>query len=357
MTSSESSNSSSHSFATNPIETNPFDFLDESFFDETHAEMIDNYVENNDGTSHLVRGGLTSFHLDSIASRNWKAVLSWITFHSDEVATLVDREGHSSLHHVCLFRAPLDVIKAMIYAAPQLAMYGNDEGEIPLHWAVRVTLPLQVITTLLEANPMSGFVKDKNGVTPMMLLWDRHEEDWIHSFRSNGRESVVCSESWRRTMKLVEFFVNDSNIEKFPLHAIVQAPCESSFLNFALHLYSDEVNLPDECGNLPLHLACRSLITFDMLEGVLRANPLCASIPNAMGRLPLQIAVAAGKKWDEGVKLLFLANPNALGHLDPISHLYPFMEAAFEPKVPCLTTIYALLRASPEYVINTQFYH
>lgn len=340
--------SSSSSTGAGASASSPFDLLDQDYVSASASASVDSSIGEESSISSSVRGGLTSVHLDPIASRNWKSVLSWIAFHSDEVSTLVDREGQTALHHACLFRAPLDVVEGMLFVAPELASVGNDAGELALHWAVRLALPLQVLTILLEANPRSGFVKDTQGTTPLSLLWDRHEDTLVDVFRIYDRDRVTSFPSWRRVMMLFEAYTKDSDIENFPLHAIVQSPCEPSFLMFATQLCRNEMDQTDDNGHLPLHLACSAPLSANLLSIVLDAYPDGASVADGKGRLPLHLAIASGKKWDEGVDIIFHADPAVLGHQDPEHRLYPFMQAAI-PDEACVSTIYALLRANPEY--------
>mmetsp|Transcript_3513 Transcript_3513/g.5871 ORF Transcript_3513/g.5871 Transcript_3513/m.5871 type:complete len:340 (+) Transcript_3513:81-1100(+) len=331
----------------NPISSRFDELLDQ--VDYLASSDDDDDDEEEDSPS--LRGGLTSLHLDPIASRNWKSVLSWIAFHPDEVATLVDREGQTSLHHACLFRAPLNVVEAMLFAAPELATVPNDEGELALHWAVRLSLPLQVLTILLTANPTSGFVKDQRGQTPLSLLWDRHEATLVDVYRIYGRERVTSFPGWKRIMMLVEAYAkNDANIEQYPLHAIVKCPCEASFLRFATQMLHDETDRRDTKENLPLHLACSAPLDVDLLSIVLNANPDASSLVDGKEQLPLHLAIASGKGWQEGVEIIFNANPASLGHVDSEHRLYPFMLAGVSDQA-CNSTIYALLRANPEYVM------
>lgn len=336
------------SSSSNPNERSPFDSLSQDASSCSDSESDGSLIEEGDRPTSVVRGGLTSTHLDPIASRNWKSVLSWIAFHPDEVSTLVDREGHSSLHHACLFRAPLDVIEAMIFAASELTTFGNDEGELPLHWAVRLTLSLKVLAILLEANPRSGFDMDNEGITPLSLLWDRHENTMVDSLRVYGRERVMSNITWKRIMMLVDAYLKEYDVTTFPLHAIVQAPCEPSFLMFATQLCREDVRQRDANGCIPLHLACHAPVASGSLSIVLAAYPGGAFLADDEERLPLEIAIASGKKWEEGVEFIFLANPAAVGHQDTKTKLYPFMQAATTAD-PCLSTVYALLRANPEF--------
>lgn len=334
------------SFSENNI--SPFDLLDQIVYSSSSSDDEENDTREE---NQSVRGGLTSVHLDPIASRNWKAVLSWIAFHPDEVATLVDREGQSTLHHACLFRAPLNVIEAMLFAAPELATVPNDEGELALHWAVRLALPLQVLTILLIANPKSGFVKDQKGLTPLSLLWDRHDTTLLDVYRMYGRERVTSFPSWKRIMMLIEAYArDDADIERYPLHAIVQCPCEPSFLQFATQMCQDETDRRDNLGNLPLHLACSAPLDVSLLSMVLKANPAAASVRDSRGQLPLHLVIASSKGWEEGVKIIFGASPTSLGNIDTEHRLYPFMLAGVSEEA-CDSTIYSLLRANPEYVM------
>lgn len=336
------------------------------------------------------RGGLTSKHLDPIASRNWKSVLSWITFHADEVSMLVDREGQSVLHHVCLFRAPLDIIDAILFSAPELAQQGNDQGELPLHWAVRLSLPTQVLALLLKAYSKSGLVQDHNGILPVMLLWDRFRTTLTDVYRIYGPEKVVSFSEWKLIMMMIESYYENNkddyddeyDVKNFPLHTIVQCPCSNddlSFLKFSMELFSNEIQQKDSKGNLPLHSACSSSSTAaDLIQVLLDAYPPAAFMMNKNGNLPLHLAIIAhnnsnscrhnnnNRGWHQkgGVlKLIFYANPKAINYRDPDQHLYPFLLMAATTTTTTkeeeeednnnnnlLDTIYELLRANPEYV-------
>lgn len=324
-----------------------FELLDHDFLSFPESESDASSIGDEDSLDSLIRGGLTSKHLDLIASRNWKAVLSWIAFNADEVSTLVDREGHTALHHACLFRAPSDVIEAMMFAAPELASFGNDAGELPLHWAVRLALPPQVLKILLEANPNSAFAKDSQGITPLSLLWDRHEDTLSDVFRVYGRDCVTSLPSWNWIMMMVDAYSKVPDVKAFPLHAIVQSPCEPPLMEFAIQLLGDAIYQRDDDGHLPLHLACQAPVESILLSMVLNAYPDGASIADNTGRLPLHLAIASGKKWNDELVMIFQADPTVLGKQNPQNGLYPFLQAACQDDA-CLSTIYDLLRANPE---------
>uniref|UniRef100_A0A7S1Y3E1 Uncharacterized protein n=1 Tax=Grammatophora oceanica TaxID=210454 RepID=A0A7S1Y3E1_9STRA len=326
-----------------------------------------------------IKGGLTQEHLDRIASRNWKSVLSWITFNPDEISYLLDREGQTVLHHACLFRAPSQVVEALLFCSPALARFQNDVGELALHWAARLNLPMEVLKLILQAYPEGGFVQDKDGVSPLELLWDRHCRRLYDLFRTTfTAKQTRTFHTWRRMMLLVNAYAtatgksggdhgdgddnNNSssidNIEVLPeLHAIASCPCPPRFMKFALKLYKEQLSMRDARGRTILH--CASSVddmvvpteaTMEHLTVVVQASPSNAirSLDNA-GKLPLHHALESGKAWDAGgLSLLLKLEPRALSTRDHKSRLYPFQLAASRDSK--VDSIYSMLRADPEYI-------
>jgi hypothetical protein len=139
-----------------------------------------------------------------------------------------------------------------------------------------------------------------------------------------------------------------SDIENYPLHAIVKCPCEPSFLRFSTEVLVVETNRMDVKGNLPIHLACGApAVGSDLMSIVIQANPDVASVPDACGSLPLHLALESGKHWEGGVDKLFAAFPSAIYLCDLRYHFFPFMLAAMSDDVS-LSTVYELLRQSPQ---------
>jgi hypothetical protein len=85
-----------------------------------------NYEERNQKSRLLTRE-----HLEPLLCQNWKAVLACATFSPQEMAAILDSQGNSYLHHVCLFKAPAHVIEAILFAAPDLATWANHEKNTP----------------------------------------------------------------------------------------------------------------------------------------------------------------------------------------------------------------------------------
>ena len=66
----------------------------------------------------------------------------------------------------------------------------------------------------------------------------------------------------------------------------------------------------------------------EVLRYVLNAYPEAASIPDNLGNLPLHLSLRAGITWYTGVKEIFEAAPHAIYVQDRTSLEFPFMIAA-----------------------------
>jgi ankyrin repeat protein len=324
-------------------------------------------------------------HLDPIASRKWKTVLAWIT-----------KKKQTILHHACLFHAPVIVIAVILYVAPELASVTNEDGETALHWAIRLSAPNDFFKMLLAANPTSGtHARDKDGNTPLSLIWDRHQEDFFEALEMKGEKGVLSLNSWKRMLLLLQYNNNqvfrdtstcdnieiDAEVEVEvetplpfrPLHFAAQSPCPPGVFPFLISVYRNELTVKDEDGRLPLHIAATNATTnrsYDVqskISMMLTENPEAARIADASGRLPIHIALESGIAWEEGIEDLFALEPEVIGTRDCVTSLYPFMLGAVGagPRRPVttdaaeihqcqldhsLSTIYTLLRADPTIV-------
>lgn len=84
----------------------------------------------------------------------------------------------------------------------------------------------------------------------------------------------------------------------------------------------------------------------DMLVGL---EPRAARIHDSEGGLPFTRAIESGKVWNEGLRSLLWAAPQALSTRDTKTKMYPFMIAAVEHNAT-ETTVYELIRLLPELV-------
>lgn len=333
----------------------PFSLLDE---EDLWQHLLPPGVGKPRRRQKRLRGTLTAQHLHPFMHQNWTAVHSWITFHPDEAANFVDSEGHSALHHACLYFAPASIVEALLYTAPDLADVSNKKSETALHWAIRLSLPLDVIRLILKSSPYAGFTMDQRGTTPLSLLLERHEEQLRDTFRAHGRERMEQLPCWKRIMCLVHPMGGTSDDEgAFPLHAITHCPSSKKLFRFALDVFKDDCGLRDSQGRLPLHVAATTQQGIRLygsprtLELLAEAYPKAAGVKDANGRYPLHLAIHAGKAWMDGLDLLIAGAPDTLSVTDVETGLLPFQLAATAGKerdeTIHLSTIYSFLRRDP----------
>jgi hypothetical protein len=71
---------------------------------------------------------------------------------------------------------------------------------------------------------------------------------------------------------------------------------------------------------------------FAVVEYIVSRFPALATIPDASGRLPLQLALESGRTWYSGIRELVAADPVCLTTPDRPTRLYPFQLAAARPR-------------------------
>ena len=326
---------------------------------------------------------LNSNHISPIINRKWKEVLSWATFHPDEVSNLRDNHNQTILHHACLFKAPYDIIESLLFADSSglLSSVINDDGEFAIHWAVRVSSSAHVLKTLVASNPRSGFMIDKHGDSAFSLLWDRNRNA-IHSFVFDDlRSDVLANDTLlvrsrfevllnknqfsvgTMTMLLRSYCYGNTDNEHFlPLHAVAgNSQIPFSFFPFIAKVYHDNIRKRDDMGRHPLAVACSSIDTnVDIINFLLGLDPDSPSISDYQERYPLFLAAEAGLPWDMCIQSIFNAAPHIISIRDVNTRLYPFMLASIAKSSsicnvePCelnrLNTTYILLLKDPECV-------
>jgi len=85
-----------------------------------------------------------------------------------------------------------------------------------------------------------------------------------------------------------------------------------------------------------------------LFERVSKLDPDAASTRNVNGQLSLVAALKSDFVWDNGIKALFAAYPEANCNFDEVTKLFPFCLAVVSSGD--LTTSFALLRKNPEHV-------
>jgi ankyrin repeat protein len=114
-----------------------------------------------------------------IENKDWEGALSRLDASPIEAKTWVSRREPDSdkirwrlipVHAVCIFRAPLALLEALVEVYPDGPRMKDDQGMLPVHLACRNGASKGVVMTLLMAFPESIHVRDRKGRVPTHLV-------------------------------------------------------------------------------------------------------------------------------------------------------------------------------------------
>ena len=101
----------------------------------------------------------------------------------------------------------------------------------------------------------------------------------------------------------------------------------------------DDDDDDDEAGESSLHL----------LRKILRQHPGAASVRNHAGWLPIDLAIASGRRWETGIELLLDAYPLAgLDRRFTLPEHYPLLFDELLNRKNRPSTVFALLKNNPK---------
>lgn len=112
-----------------------------------------------------------------LQKKDWDGAIARCSTDSEEARTWVSRKEFDGklrwrllpLHAAIIFKAPENVIEALLGAYPKGAESKDDQGMLPLHLAFRNGSTEGVVNLLLVAYPQSIDVKDRKGRIPLVL--------------------------------------------------------------------------------------------------------------------------------------------------------------------------------------------
>jgi ankyrin repeat protein len=261
------------------------------------------------------------------------------------------------------FDGPRDLYRAY----PLAARIADANGRLPLHRAAAAiahhsgpasenTDGRSVVCSLVEEYPEAASQTDKSGRTPLHQIAESAEV-W-----DEGVEAILNAHPPAPRLRAGPELHN-----RLAIHMAAASPdARRSLIERLVELHPRGVALADGLGKLPLHLACEAAKTWDKgVRAIYDAFPdairqaeenergwmpltMAAACPNAGadlidvlaelhpeaasqvdndGRLALHWACVSGKTWQDGVKAIFDANPDATIAGDSNGHL-PFHLAA-----------------------------
>ena len=223
----------------------------------------------------------------------------------------------------------------------------------PLHAAASVMCPRILLQMVARLFPEQAIQRDEEGLTPLAIaasasIFQEPEIEAIDDFQEDQNyDNSTSPIDYAGPNHLDQ--VNDSTDHIFRIESV------SSFGNQSFD-HSGENSLISEQQSDSNHGFAKKSSShpknsqkLSVIDILVSLNPRAASIPDSEGRLPFARAVESGKLWDEGLRSLLWAAPQALSTRDTKTGMYPFMIAAVEHNAS-ETTIYELIRLLPELV-------
>lgn len=352
--------------------------------------------------------------MERIRNRDWDGARQRAITHPWD-ARFRNGSNSTSLHLVCVYRAPSDVVQVVLDAFPANVMatdgegwtplhvaflYGADDqtslmlikrGGVylasmqsrlvgsPLHVACRHGVSTPVLMELLKTHPGMACIANQAGTKPATLLWYNYAKNPANEETVLGlmlKKPIDLSDPGiSKLMNRIAILVNagqDMDIpHKVSIHKLVALQSQLGLGNvipLAVRLYPEQLSKRDTNGNLPLHIAVSAPVekqrqqrygrfqVMDAVSVLLDTYPQAASVADRHGRLALHLALERGKRsWNSGIQKLVDAAPRALETRDVKTGLYPVQLAAMNQggdNVEALSTIYQLLLAFPPVTQN-----
>jgi hypothetical protein len=278
----------------------------------------------------------------------------------DMQTSMRDIDGDTPLHAACRCGAPIETLKVLLNANPAVVRERDHEELTPL---LRLWVRCFI---MLGDDVLDGFQRPSDLTGELYQTW--HKTELLLRCAHLGSLSGPSMTRVNATNNATDYL--PPNYVFRPVHAVAAVDCPRPVVKMATILYPKQLVELDELDMTPLLIASKAPIykardlsddgfmledrfygdgetdsDHDMemgeradssqpsvLDILVNANPNAARISSRLGpnrgRLPLHIALATGKTWNEGIKSILAAYPEAISRVDPLTGLYPFLQAA-----------------------------
>jgi ankyrin repeat protein len=290
-----------------------------------------------------------------------------------EAASFTDNNERTPLHIAILEAADSrpELIQLLVDTAPEAARQRDVEGLLPIEILTQKILMKEERLRYITHHPVSsrtGRDLQANWQCAYILVKAtqgkrRQGQEYALTPSSNSHLNQVTG---LHSSHDVDGEENDKDDEgannhaamtparQLMLHACLKAnDIPLALIERAMKRYHDQLEEIDDLGDLPLHLVAAQGqaddTEDDLLGEILNAYPPAACVRNNRGALPLDLAIASGRRWKTGIEKLLQVNPEALmeSTVSVISDsLYPLIVATLLQH-DATSLVFGMLTAKP----------
>ena len=325
---------------------------------------------NNTNISNIHTNHYTALHLaakSAMSGRESQTIISHLLEMYPEAASIINPADNSyPLHYVCENPSKLEWeqdITPIYNVFPEAMLRQDINGRTPFHRAFTIVSQQPTPPAAPPGTPTVGRYSIDPDVSIVQNILSLHHDVAsisdndgklpFHSLAEYGEiwdENVQCL--YDAYPRAVSTRTNQQSGNNLPIHLVASNPdAKPSLINKIVELNPRGATLENSQGKLPLHLACESGKTFEggfesiynafhnainlserndrgwmplhftvtspnstteHIERVLNLNSQAAYVVDGSSKTVLHLAIESGKDWDNGLELLFDANPDAI---------------------------------------------
>jgi hypothetical protein len=262
----------------------------------------------------------------------------------------------------CSRDAPIQVLNALVSTRSSIQWVAPITGGEP-YWASDTGIKEETPLSVIVNNRKKALVEIKCLVKQKMktatyneFQWTQGSSEMTHFSQSSDDDHTDTLNLWLKCLLLLREHMHryshiDGSDQGSLLHRVVSLKVPiPTLVECCVQVFSESALNRDARGYIPLH---HSLFhsAKEVIPILLQYEPKAAKIALPNGQLPLVVALEKKLSWNNGLKKLVSAYPDALLRRDPSSRLYPSLLAASLDTE--LETIYILARMRPDLMKTT----
>eukprot|EP00984_Skeletonema_dohrnii_P017669 scaffold8108_cov118-Skeletonema_dohrnii-CCMP3373.AAC.2 len=231
---------------------------------------------------------------------------------NDDDVMKKDQNGCLPIHVACGEKGQsLEVIKALIEAYTNGLEERDNEQRLPIHLACENGQSFEVIEALIMAYPTGLNLQDHWGRLP------------IHVACSNGQSLEVIKALIKERPNSLQVY-DWSGLQHLPIHVACKNGQSVEVIDALIEAYPDGLQEKNRGGLLPIHVACENGQSVEVIDALIEAHPdglKGLEVPDNYGRLPIHVACMRAEQSFEVIDALINAYPDGLKKRDGMERL------------------------------------